>query len=59
MTATMRILGKKGLDSPTPPPVGGALTDGDIACHNRPGGHSLDLYDRVKFPEFARRQFGR
>jgi len=53
-----RLLGKKGLDSPTPPPVGVALTDGDIAYHNRPGGHSVDLYDWVKFLEFARRQFG-
>ena len=52
-----RLLGKKGLDSPTPPAVGTALTDGDIAYHNRPGGHSVELYDWQKFLEFAERHF--
>jgi hypothetical protein len=51
------LLGKKGLNSPTPPPVGTALTDGDIAYHNRPGGHSVELYDWQKFIEFAERHF--
>lgn len=54
-----RLLGKKGLDSPVPPPVGTALTDGDVAYHNRPGGHSVELYDWQRFLEFARRHLGR
>lgn len=52
-----RLLGKKGLDSPTPPAVGVALTQGDIAYHNRPGGHSVDLYDWQQFLGFAERHF--
>jgi hypothetical protein len=54
-----RLLGKKGLDSPTPPPVGTALTEGDVAYHNRPGGHSVELYDWRQFLAFAERHFRR
>ena len=52
-----RLLGKKGLNSLQSPAVGEALLDGDVGYHNRPGGHSVEMYDWLKFLEFAERHF--
>lgn len=47
------MLGKKGLDSETSPPVGQAILDSDVGHHNRPGGHSVEMFDWRRFIEFA------
>jgi hypothetical protein len=33
--------------------VGRAIVDFDVGCHNRPGGHSVEMFDWLKFLEFA------
>ena len=48
-----RLLGKKGLTSETSPPVGEAILQSDVGYHNRPGGHSVEMFDWLKFIEFA------
>lgn len=48
-----RLLGKHGLSSAAPPPVGEAVVHSDVGYHNRPGGHSVELFDWLKFIEFA------
>ena len=48
-----RLLGKKGLTSETSPPVGEAIIKSDVGYHNRPGGHSIEMFDWLKFLEFA------
>lgn len=48
-----RLLGKKGLDSEASPPIGKVVADGDIAYHIRAGGHSVEMFDWLKFLEFA------
>jgi len=48
-----RLLGKKGLDSPTPPAVGATLLTGEVGYHNRPGGHSIEPSDWTTFLAFA------
>ena len=48
-----RLLGKKGLTSETSPPVGEAIVQSDVGYHNRPGGHSIERFDWMKFLEFA------
>ena len=48
-----RLLGKKGLTDETSPPLGQALVDSDVGYHNRPGGHSVEMFDWLKFMEFA------
>lgn len=48
-----RLLGKKGLTSATPPPVGEAIVKSDVGYHNRPGGHSIERFDWLRFLEFA------
>ena len=50
-----RLLGKKGLTSEASPPVGEAVVDSDVGYHNRAGGHSVEMFDWLKFLEFARR----
>jgi len=50
-----RLLGKKGLTSEASPPVGQAILDSDVGYHNRPGGHSIEMFDWLKFIEFAER----
>jgi len=54
-----RLLGKKGLDSPTPPAVGTTLLTGDVGYHNRPGGHSIEPSDWTTFLAFASRHLQR
>jgi len=48
-----RLLGKKGLESEASPPVGEAIVRSDVGYHNRPGGHSIEMFDWLKFLEFA------
>lgn len=48
-----RLLGKKGLTSEASPPVGEAIVQTDVGYHNRPGGHSIEMFDWLKFLEFA------
>lgn len=55
-SAAYRLLGRRGLTSPEPPAVGEAVTDGEVAYHNRPGGHSVEPYDWRQALAFARRQ---
>jgi hypothetical protein len=50
-----RLLGKRALATEDSPPVGTAIVDLDVGYHNRPGGHSVELYDWQKFIEFAER----
>lgn len=50
-----RLLGKRALASATSPPVGEAVVESDVGYHNRPGGHSVEMYDWLKFLEFAER----
>lgn len=53
-----RLLGRKGLESERSPAVGKVLADGDVGYHNRPGGHSVELFDWLRFLEFAERHLG-
>ena len=48
-----RLLGKKGLTTEASPAVGEAIVNSDVGYHNRPGGHSMEMYDWLKFLEFA------
>jgi hypothetical protein len=51
--AVYKLLGKRGLESETSPPVGEAIVHSDVGYHNRPGGHSIEMFDWGKFIEFA------
>ena len=48
-----RLLGKKGLEAEASPPVGEAIMKSEVGYHNRPGGHSVEMFDWLKFLEFA------
>jgi hypothetical protein len=48
-----RLLGKKGLDSEASPAVNEAIVKSDVGYHNRDGGHSIEMFDWLKFLEFA------
>jgi hypothetical protein len=48
-----RFLGKKGLESEASPPVGEAIIDSDVGYHIREGGHSIEMFDWMRFLEFA------
>ena len=52
-SAVYRLLGKKGLDTEASPPVGEALVKSDVGYHIRAGGHSIEMYDWLRFLEFA------
>jgi hypothetical protein len=52
-----RLLGKRALTSETSPPVGEALIKSDLGYHIRPGGHSVERFDWLKFIEFAEYHF--
>jgi hypothetical protein len=53
-----RLLGKTGLDSEASPPVGEALVQSDVGYHNRLGGHSVEMFDWLRFLEFAGEHLG-
>jgi hypothetical protein len=48
-----RLLGKKALISEASPVAGEATVKSDVGYHNRPGGHSIEMFDWLKFLEFA------
>ncbi len=50
-----RLLGKQGLTSEDSPAVGETIDQGDVGYHNRPGGHSVEMFDWLKFIEFSGR----
>jgi hypothetical protein len=54
-----RLLGRRGLTSESPPPTGEAVLDSDVGYHNRTGGHSVELFDWLKFIEFAAAHWSR
>ncbi|MCL4177232.1 MAG: hypothetical protein KJ072_05755 [Verrucomicrobia bacterium] len=51
-----RLLGKTGLDSEASTPVGQAILQSSVGYHNRPGGHSVEMFDWLRFLEFAGEQ---
>jgi len=50
-----RLLGRRGLDSEESPPIGKAILDRDIGYHLREGGHSIEMFDWLRFLDFADR----
>jgi hypothetical protein len=48
-----RLLGRKGLDSEASPAIGEAIIRTDVGYHLRTGGHSIEMFDWLKFLEFA------
>ena len=48
-----RLLGREGLTSEASPPVGEVLASGSVGYHNRAGGHSVEMFDWLRFLEFA------
>jgi len=48
-----KLLGKKGLESEESPPVGEAIINSDVGYHIREGGHSIEMFDWLKFLDFA------
>lgn len=56
-SAAYRLLGKKGLESEASPPVGEPIIKSDVGYHNRPGGHSIEMYDWLRFLEFVEYHF--
>jgi hypothetical protein len=51
-----RLLGKAALDTEASPPVGQAMLQSSVGYHNRPGGHSVEMFDWLRFLEFAGEQ---
>jgi hypothetical protein len=51
----IRTLFANRLTSGSSPPVGEALLDSDVGYHLRAGGHSVEMFDWLKFLEFAER----
>ncbi len=47
------LLGKKGLQNEESPPIGEAILESDIGYHIRAGGHSIEMFDWLKFMDFA------
>jgi len=47
------LLGKKGLENVASPPVGEAIIKSDIGYHIRAGSHSIEMFDWLKFMDFA------
>ena len=52
-----RLLGRKGLESETSPPADLAIVKSDVGYHNRSGGHSIEMFDWLRFLEFAEYHF--
>jgi hypothetical protein len=48
-----RLLGKAGLTTEASPPVGEAVLQSEVGYYIRPGGHSIEMFDWLKFLEFA------
>jgi hypothetical protein len=54
-----RLLGKTGLDTEASPPVDRVVASGHVGYHNRAGGHSVEMFDWLRFLEFAEGHFTR
>jgi (4-O-methyl)-D-glucuronate---lignin esterase len=54
-----RLLGKRGLTSPTPPPTGEPIIESEVGYHIRDGGHSIEPYDWARFLDFTAYHFKR
>jgi hypothetical protein len=52
-SAVYRLLGRKGLEREASPPVGAAITNSDVGYHVRGRGHSVEIFDWLRFLEFA------
>ncbi len=52
-SAVYRLLGKQGLDTEASPPAGEAIIKSDVGYHIRAGGHSIEMYDWLRFLAFA------
>ena len=52
-SAVYRLLGKKGLETEASPPVGEAIIKSDVGYHVREGGHSIQMFDWLRFLEFG------
>lgn len=50
-----RLLGRRALPSPEPPPLMEPILDRDVGYHIRKGGHSVDPYDWEQILTFASR----
>jgi len=48
-----RLLGKKGLETEASPLVGEAIIKSDVGYHVREGGHSIQMFDWLRFLEFG------
>ena len=48
-----RLLGRRGLDSEASPAVDRVVGDDSVGYHNRAGGHSVEMFDGLRFLEFA------
>lgn len=48
-----RLLGKRGLTSPEPPAPNEPILKSEVGYHVREGGHSVEMYDWLRFLEFA------
>ncbi len=48
-----KLLGKQGLESEASPEVGTAIIESDVGYHVREGGHSIEMYDWMRFLDFA------
>jgi len=48
-----RLLGKRGLESESSPAVGEAIIQSEVGYHIREGGHSIEMFDWLKYLEFA------
>ena len=50
-----RLLGQTGLESEASPPVGQAIAQSRVGYHIREGGHWIEMFDWLKYLEFADR----
>lgn len=54
-----RLLGKTGLSSEELPNLNEALLESDVGYHIKDGGHSVEMYDWLRFMDFADYHFKR
>ena len=54
-----RLLGKSDLDSKASPPVNRVVASGHVGYHNRAGGQSVEMFDWLRYLEFAERHLTR
>ena len=54
-----QLLGKKGLTSEATPPLNEPLWESDVGYHIKTGGHSVEMYDWLRFLDFMDYHFKR